>query len=64
MTTVNVYPNSTGIITEDACTFRGVVLDRMDCTGPRGGKETLWRAATKRHYQMASWSTTKADAIR
>lgn len=64
MTSVNVFPDSTGKITVNATTFRGVTLDRMDVVGPKGGKSVMWRAAAKREYQMASWSHTREDAAK
>jgi hypothetical protein len=55
---------SGNLIQLNAATFRGVVLDRMESRGPRGGCQVLWRAASKRGYQVATWSWTKADAAK
>jgi hypothetical protein len=62
--TVSIIGGTSGVITWDAATYHGVVLDRMVETGPRGGKSVLWRAASKRDYQVASWSHTREDAAK
>lgn len=61
---VNVFPASTGVITVNYCFYRGKQLDRLVETGPRGGKTILWRDAAKRDYILASWSRSRADAVR
>ena len=50
------------IISENAKTYRGVVLDKMTERGPRGGLLTYWRAAEKRKNLIAPWSHTQKDA--
>lgn len=62
--TVDVFPNSKGTITEDAFVHNGVALDRMDVTGPKGGKSVLWRASHKRNALVASWSDSKTAAAK
>jgi len=52
------------IISENAKTYRGVMLDKMTERGPRGGVSTYWRAAAKRDNLVASWSHTQKDAAK
>ena len=47
----------------DAANVFGIVLDRLDVVGPRGGKQTLWRQASARTCQMAAWHETKKSAV-
>lgn len=49
-------------ITLDAKLYRGVMLDKIEAIGPRGGKMIGWRAANRRNYQFATWSDTMTDA--
>lgn len=46
------------------CVFRGVVLDRMTETGPRGGRKVYWRAVFCRDHQVATWRATRDEAAR
>lgn len=64
MSTTHLHGVGPATITENAAVHRGVTLDRLESTGPRGGKIVLWRAAAKRQYQVASWSATKGDAAK
>ena len=62
-TTQTTLDGRDATITEDAGSYRGVALDRLDTTGPRGGRQSYWRPASKRAYQVATWSHTRRQAI-
>jgi len=53
-----------GKLSENAATKSGISLDRMTCTGPRGGRITMWRASSKRLSFMAAWHDTQAQAAK
>lgn len=51
------------VIVENATNHKGIDLDRMDVTGPRGGKASLWRRVDMRNNWIALWHETKSSAI-
>ena len=42
----------------------GISLDVMVEVGPRGGVEKWYRASHKRDWQLATWSSTMAQAAK
>jgi hypothetical protein len=48
----------------DAAICNGVSLDKMVEVGPRGGKKTYWRAASKRNAWLADWHPTQQQAAK
>lgn len=54
----------TAVITEGATQFRGVLLDRAEIQGPRGGVSVAWRAASLRTALVATWCDTRDEAAR
>lgn len=52
------------VIERDVCFFRGVLLDKMTETGPRGGRKIWWRAASQRDTWCAAWSPTREQAAK
>ena len=53
------------IITENATRYNGTTLDRLEVTGPRGGKYVYWRRADRRESAerlVSTWDHTQSAA--
>jgi hypothetical protein len=55
---------TTQSIQHEAATHNGIALDKMTEAGPRGGKKTYWRAASKRNAFIALWHPTQKQAAK
>jgi hypothetical protein len=61
--TIPVNAFSSGTITVGAEMYRGILLDRLDIAGPRGGISTAWRVSGWSRPDGWDWFHSRRKAV-